>query len=124
MMSVHNRDQLIRDHIRKRLLPYDDLPEPIDYLTMMHTQWSDKFIRYMRNRMTVGGYRYGLITDKSRQYDNIGSLIARAEEYLRVGNQEDLVDIANLAMIEFLRGSCHATPHWSPTDDGYHTQEL
>jgi hypothetical protein len=91
---------------------------------MYKEQWSDTFEAYMRNRMVVGGYRYGRIQDpQSGVYDNIGSLIDRAKAYLEDGNQEHLVDAANLAMVEFMRGSCHANPHWSPTDDGSHTPE-
>jgi len=143
-----------------------------------------KFFGYMRNRMIVGAYRYGLITDPALpQYDNIGSIIDRALRYLRDGNLEHMVDIANLAMVENVRECClpvrvrsepwmthpillvdpgeevrdlmylaavyigtghkphlvdiaalawiefaegrgHQDPHFSPVDDGYHTQKL
>jgi len=79
----------------------------------------------MRNRMTFGGYRYGDIRDPNgKQWDNIGSLIDRAERYLQDGNQEHLVDIANLALIEFVRGCCHPNPNWDPQDDKHHTREI
>lgn len=115
----------VTQHIRDRLLACLDKPEPIDYQTMLRTEWSDEFIRLMRNRMVMGGYRYGLLADNDRpKYDNVGSLTHRAKLYLETGNLEHLVDIANLALIEYVRECCHPNPHWAPIDDGYHTEEL
>jgi hypothetical protein len=115
----------ITQHIRDRLLVEVNKLPPVELPAMLKSQWSNTFVRYMRNRMAMGGYRYGQLDDPGQpQYDNIGSLIMRAELYQITGNQEHLVDIANLALVEFVRGCCHPDPHWSPEDDGYHTKEL
>jgi hypothetical protein len=74
--------------------------------------------------MIMGGYRYGSIDNPEPKFDNIKSLIRRAKAYVQDGNQEHLVDIANLAMVEFVRGCCHPSPHFTPIDDGEHTEEL
>jgi len=116
----------ITEHLRARLLKcLEPPPQPISWEEMRVSQWDKTFIQYMQNRMVFGGYRYGLIhSTTAPQYDNIGSIIERAQKYRNDGNQEWLVDIANLAMIEFVRGCCHPAPHFSAQDDGYHTQEL
>lgn len=117
--------QTITEHIRARLLRDLEPPTIIPYEVMRDTQWSTRFEQYMRNRMIMGGYRYGRIDDNTGpKFDSVGSAIERARLYLRDGNQEHLVDIANLALVEFIRGCCHPNPHWSPIDDGYHTEEL
>ena len=146
-----------------------------------------KFFDFMYNRMLMGAYRYGLITDPDQpQFDNVGSIIERVQRYQKGGNLEHMVDVSNLAMVEYVRGCClpdkiyshswmsptllditpaadllnttsliitagayistghkphlvdiavrawaefsepccHPTPHFSPVDDGYHTQKL
>lgn len=109
----------IRAHILRRAFPpRHSLDE------LLQTQWSPQFITYMRNRLLMGAYRYGLLGRNQKPYDSVGSLVRRAQAYLRDGNQEHLVDIANLALVEFLKGDCHPSPHWTPTDDGVHTEEL
>jgi len=114
----------VTEHIRDHLLPKEPKPT-IDLPTMWRSQGSEDFVRYMRNRMAMGGYRYGMLRDKGQPpYNNIESLIHRARLYLETGNQEHLVDVANLALVEFVRGCCHPNPHWSPSDDGYHTEEI
>jgi len=115
----------VTEHIRARLLRGVDKAPLVDLPTMLRSQWSDRFVRYMRNRMAMGGYRYGIMRDpETPKYDNIGSLKARADLYLETGNQEHLVDIANLALVEFIQGCCHPNPYWSPRDDDLHTKEL
>lgn len=112
----------IRDYMRSRLLGERTI---LDLETVVATQWSDRFISYMRNRMIMGAYRYGLINDPNApSRDNIGSLIKRAQLYLEDGNQEHLVDVANLALVEFIRGCCHPAPFFKAIDDGYHTEEI
>jgi hypothetical protein len=113
----------ITEHIRTHILRE---PQYTDYETMRRIQWSPPFIRLMRNRMILGGYRYGRVDDPTQPpRDQIRSLIHRARFYLADGNQEHLVDIANLALVEYVRGNCHPNPHFAAVDDdGYHTEEL
>lgn len=80
-------------------------------------QWSDKFETYMRNRLLMGGLRYGVMGEKGKpQYDSIASIRKRLDLYQETGNTEYLVDVANLCMVEFVEGK-HPTKHFSATDD-------
>ena len=85
------------------------------------TNWSDRFIKLMSNRMVKGRYRYGDINDPNQpDFDRIQSAIDRLKMYQETGNAEHLVDASNLEMIEF---AVQGHPHWhfEPIDDGYHT---
>ena len=103
--------------VPKRVLPLDQLRQ---------SQWSPKFERLQRNRLVMGGFRYGLLTDQKaaggNSYDNVGSLIARAKSYQESGNLEHLVDVANLAMVEF-ETSQHPNRHWAASDDREHVEQ-
>jgi len=80
-------------------------------------QWSDQFEIYMRNRLLMGGMRYGLMGEKGKpQYDSIASARKRLDLYEETGNTEYLVDAANLCMVEFVEGK-HPNKHFSATDD-------
>lgn len=103
------------EHIRERLLA----PQNI-YKELCVTEWDSRFEQLMRNRLIVGAFRYGRLRDVSKKFDTITSIIRRAELYRKDGNQEHLVDIANLALVEFVRPSCHINPVWRPVDDGDH----
>jgi hypothetical protein len=89
------------------------------------TEWSKKFEKLMRNRLLMGRFRYNsCLTDgKKNKYDSIGSIIKRAKEYKKTGNDELLVDIANIAMVEFEKGT-HPHKHFHATDDGEHAELL
>lgn len=70
-------------------------------------------------RLAMGHLRYGGLGRSP--YDVIGSMIARLDEYRTTGNREYLVDVANLAEIEWARGSCCAIgTHWDAQDCGGH----
>ena len=47
--------------------------------------------------------------------------IQKAKLYQETGNDEILVDIANLAMVEFIEGN-HPNKHYKAVDDGIHTE--
>lgn len=86
--------------------------------------WSDEFEALMRNRLLLGAFRYGLFRDQARQgvhYDSMASAMRHIERYLCTGNQEHLVDVANLCLVEFVRPSRPA--HFAPIDDGDHHAE-
>ena len=75
----------------------------------------------MRDRLILGGLRYGLLgAPEKPQYNRVADIVRRSEEYTATGNDELLVDIANLALLEFVEG-CHPHKHWGVTDDGKHT---
>jgi hypothetical protein len=87
-------------------------------------QWSPEFERLMRNRLIVGALRYETFFEKRRNntYEIIKSILRRLHEYERTGNQEFLVDSANLLMIEF-ECPTHPAPHFHAIDDGTHVEK-
>ena len=90
---------------------------------LRRTQWSPEFEELMRNRLIVGSIRYGLLNDKTkRKYDRIDSVIKRAKLYQSTGNDEYLVDIANLVLLEFEEGE-HPQKHFKALDDKGHVKE-
>lgn len=69
----------------------------------------------------MGALRYQTFDEKQSNngYDILGSIQKRLELYKNTGNQEHLVDCANLLMIEY-ECPTHRNPHFTPTDDGIH----
>lgn len=121
----------ISEHLRAHMykeLGLLDPPSPkagnTTFEELLKSEWSPEFERKMRNRLVVGAIRYGRLgaSDKP-QYDNIGAIKDRASKYLDSGNLELLVDISNLALIEFVEGR-HPNRHFEPGDDGEHVSEL
>ncbi len=86
-------------------------------------QWSEKFIKLMKNRMLLGFFRYGPVMNNSVKYDNINSAIRRLKNYQKTGNQEFLVDAANLMMVECMQEN-HPNTHFESIDDGEHTNSI
>jgi hypothetical protein len=77
----------------------------------------------MRNRLVMGAFRYGLMEHTLKQHwDIFGYLQSKVAEYAATGNKELLVDIANMAGLEFMAPS-HPLAHWQPLDDSYHCQK-
>jgi myosin-crossreactive antigen len=87
---------------------------------LQQTEWSVQFERYMRNRLVMGAFRYGLLQAPDKHdYNRVDSAIERLMEYKRTHNLELLVDSANIALLEFVEGT-HPDRHWSSVDDGPH----
>lgn len=104
-----------------RVVPVPDAPPTIEYI--YRTQWSWRFERLMRNRLAMGYFRYApLSKQKPGKMDNIGSIKKRVALYEETGNDEVLVDIANIAMVEFILGA-HPKKHFKAEDDGIHVEE-
>ena len=57
------------------------------------------------------------------KYDRVSSMIKRIELYAETHNTEHLVDVANLAMMEFVEGD-HPDKHFCAIDDGAHTKTI
>ena len=92
-----------------------------DLASLRQTEWSDTFEQYMRNRLVFGAVRYGLVGDKGKpRYDRIKSIRQRLDAYEETGNDEHLVDVANMAQLEFIEG-IHPNKHFASIDDGVHT---
>lgn len=118
----------VQEYIRKHLLEqagiFVDIKRMPSIERLRVGQWSKKFESLRRNRMILGAFRYGQLENQKKTgspYNNTQSIIARTKEYERTGNTEFLVDIANLAMIEFTIG-VHPTKHFQSMDDGIHTE--
>lgn len=73
----------------------------------------------------MGAMRYETFEEKRRghNYDILGYIDIKLSQYKVTGNQECLVDAANLLMIEF-ECPTHPNPHFSPEDDGIHVSTI
>lgn len=84
---------------------------------MWQTEWSPRFEKLMRNRLIMGALRYGKLNAPGKpQYDRMASIQKRAKLYAETGNLEILVDIANLALLEFEEGR-HPKRHFTAIDE-------
>lgn len=84
------------------LLPQKRFP-PLEVLR--EREWSPRFEVLMRNRLILGGMRYGFLNEPGKpQYDRITAIISRCERYRKDRNRNHLVDMANLALLEFEEG--------------------
>jgi len=111
---LRNRNYYPEPVIKKKIPTLEEVYE---------TQWSSEFEILMRNRLAMGFFRYGPLNNQpAGKYDNIGSIRKRLALYEETGNDEILVDIANVAMVEFLNGN-HPNKHFNAEDDGIHTEE-
>lgn len=80
------------------------------------SEFSKNFAQGMADRMSVSFCKYGAVADAyPHRVDAIASLKARLERYERDGNTEWLMDVANFAMIEFMRPR-HPEAHFRATD--------
>ncbi len=87
---------------------------------LRRSQWNAEFETLMRNRLVMGAFRYGTFAEQTCiRHDNLASIDKHAREYQRTGNAEHLVDIANLALVEFVLPS-HPSPRFESIDDGGH----
>jgi hypothetical protein len=114
MNSVH-------DQLRAHLLEGIKTEPSVRLYEVMRSQWSDEFVELMRNRLTQGYFRYAPLHE-GRPYDNVKSAQHRLKLYLETGNQEHLVDVANLCLCEFVKPGSHSRPFFHATDDGVHAQ--
>ncbi len=77
------------------------------------TEWNIDFEKLMRNRLAMGAMRYGRL--ENHEHDVIGLCSSRLAAYKRTGNEEFLVDVANFAMVEYMRGR-HPLRHFKTID--------
>lgn len=83
---------------------------------ILKTDFSEDFVQKMKNRIVVSHYKYGWIRESYPEIsDAIASLEERLDLYKKTGNLEHLVDVANFAMIEFMRPR-HGNAHFEATD--------
>jgi 2-keto-3-deoxy-L-rhamnonate aldolase RhmA len=109
----------VNELIRRRLLR--DVPERVpDLDVLLRTERSPLFERMRARRKVLGAMRYGRLGARGKpQFDRVADMIRRLNKYAADGNAEHLVDVANLAELEFVEGARCVRP----TDDGAHTEE-
>lgn len=113
--------EAIRNHLSKRIRPDPRPRPPLDELRK--TEWIPEFEQYMRNRLIVGACRYETFAEKMKgnKYNCIEYIRSKCDEYEDTHNLECLVDISNVAMIEF--GAPHFNDaHFTPEDDTSHVR--
>jgi hypothetical protein len=72
----------------------------------------------MLNRLIVGFYRHGDIGTANARGKNVPEMLERRwRRYRKTGNRELLMDVANLAMSEYMDPS-HPEAHFTPEDSG------
>jgi hypothetical protein len=80
------------------------------------TEFDPDFAQGMADRMQTSWFKYGNVADAyPNRVDAIASLQRRLEKYIQTGNTEFLMDVANFAMIEFMRPR-HPNAYFKPTD--------
>ncbi len=117
----------VSEHLRQHLLtslglvPRVSLP-PLEVL--QETEWCPEFEMHMRNRLVMGAFRYGRFdNDDKWRFSLIGGLQEKLMAYQQTGNTEYLVDLANYALLEFVRPA-HPKAHWHGDDDHDHCSLL
>lgn len=82
------------------------------------SEYSMPFLQHMLNAMGMSYHKYGKVNDNYPEYvDAMGCVDRAARKYEKTGNRDFLVDVANYAMIEFMRSS-KANAHFTPPDTG------
>lgn len=111
------------EHIYK-LVGYKEIKIKLtSFIELTKTEWSPEFEKLMRNRLIIGALRYSRLNAKNKpKFDRIECMIRRLNDYKKDGNDEHLVDVANLALLEFEEG-CHPNKHFNSIDDGEHTKK-
>ena len=88
------------------------------------TEWSDRFEKLCRNRLILGGMRYGRLHSKNKPaYDRIPSMIKYLNQYKETGDDELLIDVANYCMLEFEEGN-HPLKHFTGKDESDHVKTI
>ena len=111
----------ITEHIREHLLKQCGVSEKFpDLESLRKTEWSPRFEQLMRNRLVIGAFRYGLLNTPNKPvWDRLGSVRRKLVLYEKTGNDELLVDMANMMLLEFEEGQ-HPLKHFAFTDDVNH----
>jgi len=100
------------------------IPNPVTdtHRELQISEWSIEFEAHMRKRLVMGAFRYGKLGEKNKpKYDRVNGISSHLSRYQRDGNLEHLVDIANIALCEFVEGE-HPEKHFHSVDDGPHVK--
>ncbi len=80
------------------------------------SQLNSTFLQGMADRMSVSYFKYGDMKAKPGQvFDHVASIKKRLQMYEETGNTENLMDLANFAMIEFTNPG-HENAYFEGTD--------
>lgn len=106
--------EMIRKRLEERagIFPAKATDKRRNIDALAKSEWCYQFEQLQRNRLIMGGLRYGLLGDPhKKQYDRIAGVKKRLGQYQETGNTECLVDIANLMQLEFVEGR-HPKKHF------------
>jgi hypothetical protein len=107
--EVKTVTQRLRDHLLNGAMSLEELQK---------SEWSPLFEQLMRNRLIMGAFRYGRLGSEEKPlYAYVKYMRKSFDEYEQTGNLECLVDVANLAMLEFVDGR-HPKRHFHAEGDG------
>lgn len=85
---------------------------------ILSRDFSEEFVTKMKKAIEMSHYKYGYV---SKTYPELAQahkcIQERLNLYLKTHNTEYLVDVANFAMIEFMRPAFEDSKY-SPTDSG------
>lgn len=113
------------EHIRQHLLDNLGISSTVcipDIKELQKSEWSAEFEKLMRDRLIMGAFRYGLLGDPNKpKWDRLPSIYRRLQEYGATGNDELLVDCANLLLLEFVEGN-HPNKHLNSKATGEHVE--
>lgn len=113
---------ILRDRLLVRAGLFEHPKAKHTFAELEASEWSPQFERLMRNRLIMGALRYGKLGASGKpNYDRCKSILKRLMTYRVTGNQELLVDIANLCLVEFVDGQ-HPNRHWHAVDGGEHVE--
>ena len=88
----------------------------MDREEILKNDFSQEFINKMKNAIETSHYKYGWAR---KTYPELAQAYKCARErldlYIKTGNKDYLVDVANFAMLEFLYPAIQGA-HYSPTD--------
>ena len=97
--------------------------DPIVISELRKTEWSFDFEDLQRARLIIGALRYGKLNAPNKpNWDRPSDMIRRIELYIETHNMEHLVDVGNLAMLEFEEGR-HPDRHFLSQDNSQHTEK-
>lgn len=119
MKSTHD---IIRERLYLRA-GLNEKPKPRYNLSdLERSEWSPKFEHLMRCNLLMGALRYGTIEEnrkRKKKYNRLDSVRKRLDRYSMTGNDELLVDCANLLLLEFELGQ-HPHKHYAGADTREH----
>ena len=117
---------MLRRHALEAAGVREPWPKVPDLPVLREWRWNERFETLMRNRLIMGAFRYQCEDFRKGvklSYDNVGSMKDRIERYEETGDLEIMVDVANLALMEFMT-SRHPNRHFGDGGDhGNHAGE-